>query len=176
MQCVVIHVKNTLNPPCLGQTTTPAIVHCPFPWNIGTILTSHRLSTGAMLESHPAEGETPAFKGSMMLAMAVDEAEVRAILENDIYAHSGVWDLSKAQIIPVRYVALPSLTFWHFVLWIVVVFSLRVFRSVLCLRVMWERVDGTRGSTGVQSTADANLFFGCSLSRPYGRSCNFAIR
>lgn len=67
-----------------------------------------------MLESHPAEGETPAFKGSMMLALAADEAEVRAILENDIYAHSGVWDLSKAQIIPVRCVALPSLILWHF--------------------------------------------------------------
>lgn len=54
-----------------------------------------------MLESHPAEGETPAFKGSMMLAIAENEAEVRAILENDIYAHSGVWDLANAQIIPV---------------------------------------------------------------------------
>lgn len=58
-----------------------------------------------MLESHPAEGEIPAFKGSMMLAVAENEAEVRAILENDIYAHSGVWDLSKAQIIPVRFVS-----------------------------------------------------------------------
>ena len=87
-----------------------------------------------MLESHPADGETPAFKGSMMLAMAADEAEVRAILENDIYAHSGVWDLSKAQIIPVRCLAWPSLTLWHFVLRIAVVFSLRMFHSVLCLR------------------------------------------
>lgn len=59
-----------------------------------------------MLESHPAEGETPAFKGSMMLAIAENEAEVRAILENDIYAHSGVWDLANAQIIPVRYASL----------------------------------------------------------------------
>ncbi|OOQ86258.1 YCII-related domain protein [Penicillium brasilianum] len=57
---------------------------------------------GAMLESHPAEGETPAFKGSMMLAIAENEAEVRAILENDIYAHSGVWDLANAQIIPFK--------------------------------------------------------------------------
>lgn len=89
-----------------------------------------------MFESHPAEGETPAFKGSMMLAMAADEAEVRAILENDIYAHSGVWDLSKAQIIPVRYVALTFLAVCHFVLRITVVFSLRVFRSVLCSRLM----------------------------------------
>ncbi|OKO95948.1 hypothetical protein PENSUB_10969 [Penicillium subrubescens] len=57
---------------------------------------------GAMLESHPAEGETPAFQGSMMLALAENEAEVRAILENDIYAHSGVWDLAKAKIIPFK--------------------------------------------------------------------------
>ena len=55
-----------------------------------------------MLEAHPAEGETPSFKGSMMLAMAENEAEVRSILENDIYAHSGVWDLENAQIFPVR--------------------------------------------------------------------------
>lgn len=54
-----------------------------------------------MLESHPAEGETPSFKGSMMLAMAENEAEVRALLESDIYGTSGVWDLERAQIIPV---------------------------------------------------------------------------
>lgn len=57
---------------------------------------------GAMLNSHPAEGETPSFKGSMMLAVAESEAEVRALLENDIYSRSGVWDLENAQIIPVR--------------------------------------------------------------------------
>ena len=54
-----------------------------------------------MLESHPAEGETPSFKGSMMLVAAENEAEVRKILENDIYSRSGVWDLENAQIIPV---------------------------------------------------------------------------
>lgn len=54
-----------------------------------------------MLESHPAEGEVPSFKGSMLLAVAENEAAVRAILENDIYARSGVWDMEKAQIIPV---------------------------------------------------------------------------
>ena len=129
--------------------------HCPLPVSLehwGYINISPSV-TGAMLESHPAEGETPAFKGSMMLAMAADEAEVRAILENDIYAHSGVWDLSKAQIIPVRCLALPSLTLWHFVLRIAVVFFTQniPFCSVFA--------DGTRGSTGVQFTADANLFF-----------------
>lgn len=54
-----------------------------------------------MLESHPAEGETPSFKGSMMLAVAENEAEVRALLEKDVYGTSGVWDLERAQIIPV---------------------------------------------------------------------------
>lgn len=54
-----------------------------------------------MLEAHPAEGETPSFKGSMMLLVAENEAEVRALLEKDIYVASGVWDLEKAQIIPV---------------------------------------------------------------------------
>ncbi|EPS31187.1 hypothetical protein PDE_06142 [Penicillium oxalicum 114-2] len=57
---------------------------------------------GAMLESHPAEGEVPNFKGSMMLAVAESEAEVRALLEKDIYSRSGVWDLANAQIIPFK--------------------------------------------------------------------------
>ncbi|OQE21352.1 hypothetical protein PENSTE_c012G02145 [Penicillium steckii] len=54
---------------------------------------------GAMLDAHPAEGETPSFKGSMMMAVAENEEEVRKILENDIYVKSGVWDMEKAQII-----------------------------------------------------------------------------
>lgn len=54
-----------------------------------------------MLNAHPAEGETPSFKGSMMLAVAESEAEVREILSKDIYTTSGVWDLENAQIIPV---------------------------------------------------------------------------
>lgn len=37
----------------------------------------------------------------MMLAVAENEAEVRSLLERDIYGTSGVWDLEKAQIIPV---------------------------------------------------------------------------
>ncbi|KAJ5474970.1 hypothetical protein N7539_008036 [Penicillium diatomitis] len=57
---------------------------------------------GAMLESHPAEGEPLKFKGSMMLAVAESEADVRKLLENDIYTRSGVWDLANAQIIPFK--------------------------------------------------------------------------
>lgn len=37
-----------------------------------------------------------------MVYAAHSEAEVRKIIENDIYATSGVWDLEKSQIIPVR--------------------------------------------------------------------------
>lgn len=54
-----------------------------------------------MLQAHPAEGETPSFKGSMILVVAENEAEVRALLEKDVYAAGGVWDMEKAQIIPV---------------------------------------------------------------------------
>ncbi|KAJ6108050.1 hypothetical protein N7523_009373 [Penicillium sp. IBT 18751x] len=57
---------------------------------------------GAMLEAHPADGETPSFKGSMLLALADSEAEVRALLEKDVYVSSGVWDMEKAQIIPFK--------------------------------------------------------------------------
>lgn len=54
-----------------------------------------------MLAAHPADGETPSFKGSMMLVVAESEAEVRAALEKDVYVSSGVWDMENAQIIPV---------------------------------------------------------------------------
>lgn len=54
-----------------------------------------------MLNSHPAEGESPSFKGSMMMAVAENEAEVRELLSKDIYTVSGVWDMKNAQIIPV---------------------------------------------------------------------------
>jgi hypothetical protein len=54
-----------------------------------------------MLNAHPADGETPSFKGSMMMAVAENEAQVLELLNNDIYVKSGVWDMEKAQIIPV---------------------------------------------------------------------------
>ncbi|KAJ5281490.1 hypothetical protein N7478_006862 [Penicillium angulare] len=68
-----------------------------------TAAASGRLAFGgAMLAAHPAEGEVPTFKGSSMLVLAENEAEVRTILENDIYSKSGVWDLENAQIIPFK--------------------------------------------------------------------------
>ncbi|KAJ5176328.1 uncharacterized protein N7482_002205 [Penicillium canariense] len=80
----------------------PEAAYLPMTDNVFVANTDTRLRTGAMLESHPAEGETPAFKGSMMLAVAESEAEVREILEKDIYTTSGVWDLANAQIIPFK--------------------------------------------------------------------------
>lgn len=56
-----------------------------------------------MLNAHPADGETPSFKGSMMLAVAENEAQVLELLNKDIYVTSGVWDMENAQIIPVCY-------------------------------------------------------------------------
>jgi hypothetical protein len=54
-----------------------------------------------MLNAHPADGETPSFKGSMMMVIAENEAQVLELLKNDIYVKSDVWDMEKAQIIPV---------------------------------------------------------------------------
>jgi hypothetical protein len=54
-----------------------------------------------MLNAHPAEGETPSFKGSMMMAVAENKEQVLELLSKDIYVTSGVWDMENAQIIPV---------------------------------------------------------------------------
>ncbi len=56
-----------------------------------------------MLEEQPVEGQAgpPKMKGSAMVVQANSEKDVKDILESDIYARSGVWDVAKAQIIPV---------------------------------------------------------------------------
>lgn len=54
-----------------------------------------------MLDKHPAEGESMSFQGSMMMVLAETKEEAEALLRNDIYTKSGVWDMDKAQIIPV---------------------------------------------------------------------------
>ncbi|CAG8891123.1 unnamed protein product [Penicillium egyptiacum] len=66
------------------------------------VATGAIVAGGAMLNAHPAEGETPSFKGSMMLAVAENEAQVLELLNNDIYTTSGVWDMENAQIIPFK--------------------------------------------------------------------------
>jgi uncharacterized protein YciI len=60
------------------------------------------------LKKNPEEGKDALFKGSVIIYSAKDAEEVRAILEKDVYATSGVWDLSKAQIIPVGRILNPE--------------------------------------------------------------------
>ncbi|KAE8349476.1 hypothetical protein BDV28DRAFT_160453 [Aspergillus coremiiformis] len=55
---------------------------------------------GGMLNSHPAFGETPSFRGSALIVVAEDEGCVRDILREDVYTRTGVWDVENVQIIP----------------------------------------------------------------------------
>lgn len=64
-------------------------------------------NAGAIFEKHPVEDEPAMFRGSVVVYAAESEAEVRKIIENDIYATSGVWDVEKSQIIPVGPFYLP---------------------------------------------------------------------
>lgn len=58
---------------------------------------------GAFFHHPPAEGESPPpFAGSAMLAYAETKEEVMEKVKSDIYATSGVWDLSKVQIWPFK--------------------------------------------------------------------------
>lgn len=59
---------------------------------------------GAMfVDRHPEPGETPQFRGSAVIIQADSPGEVLELLRKDIYAETGVWDLEKAQIIPVSF-------------------------------------------------------------------------
>ncbi|KLP12073.1 Uncharacterized protein Y057_14327 [Fusarium fujikuroi] len=55
---------------------------------------------GAIFEKHPVEREPAEFKGSIVVYRAETIEQVREIIENDVYATSGVWDLEKLQIFP----------------------------------------------------------------------------
>ncbi|KAH6974356.1 hypothetical protein BKA56DRAFT_675797 [Ilyonectria sp. MPI-CAGE-AT-0026] len=69
---------------------------------IKPLIASGKLAAGgAIFEKHPVEGQSALFKGSVVVYTGEDIAEVRKIIENDIYATSGVWDLEKTQVIPV---------------------------------------------------------------------------
>ncbi|KAL4798838.1 hypothetical protein BDV19DRAFT_385919 [Aspergillus venezuelensis] len=58
---------------------------------------------GAMFnESHPQPGETPSFKGSMIIYAVESEEEVWKLIKDDIYVKADVWDLEKAQVIPFK--------------------------------------------------------------------------
>ncbi|KAB8250377.1 hypothetical protein BDV35DRAFT_389108 [Aspergillus flavus] len=56
---------------------------------------------GAILETRSTETDDAKIKGSMVVYTAENEEEVRGIIEKDVYATSGVWDLEKVQIWPV---------------------------------------------------------------------------
>ncbi|CAI7644340.1 unnamed protein product [Penicillium glandicola] len=64
------------------------------------VATGKLVDGGAIFEKHPEEGKDALFRGSVIVYSGDSAEEVRAILEEDIYATSGVWDLSKAQIFP----------------------------------------------------------------------------
>lgn len=49
----------------------------------------------------PQKPDDAKIKGSMVVYTAENEEEVRGIIEKDVYATSGVWDLEKVQIWPV---------------------------------------------------------------------------
>ncbi|KAL4927211.1 uncharacterized protein BDV17DRAFT_292882 [Aspergillus undulatus] len=56
---------------------------------------------GAMFNyAHPATGETPSFKGSMIIYAVESEEEAWKLIKDDIYVKAGVWDLDAAQVIP----------------------------------------------------------------------------
>ena len=53
---------------------------------------------GPTLASHPAEGEAPNINGSGLLVRGNSIEEIRAILEKDVYATNGVWDMTKVSL------------------------------------------------------------------------------
>ncbi|KAL4956592.1 hypothetical protein BDW69DRAFT_79798 [Aspergillus filifer] len=58
---------------------------------------------GAMFNTaHPQPGETPSFKGSMIIYAVESEEEVWKLIKDDIYVKADVWDLEKAQVIPFK--------------------------------------------------------------------------
>ncbi|KAF0327243.1 YCII-like protein [Colletotrichum asianum] len=69
---------------------------------IKPLIESGRLvAGGAMFEKQPNEDATEAsFRGSVVVYTAESSEDVKAIIENDAYATSGVWDLERGQIIP----------------------------------------------------------------------------
>lgn len=56
---------------------------------------------GALLRKIAHDEEQLDIKGSVMIAVAESREEVLEALRDDIYFRSGVWDLAKAQVVPV---------------------------------------------------------------------------
>lgn len=53
---------------------------------------------GALLETQPADGETPKMRGSVMLALAESEEEVMEQLRRDPYSKGEVWDWGRVEV------------------------------------------------------------------------------
>ncbi|KAJ5766163.1 uncharacterized protein N7511_003779 [Penicillium nucicola] len=56
---------------------------------------------GAIFEEHPQQGKDSQFLGSVVVYTGENIEEVRELINNDIYARSGVWDLERVQIYPI---------------------------------------------------------------------------
>ncbi|KAF2155576.1 hypothetical protein K461DRAFT_290595 [Myriangium duriaei CBS 260.36] len=71
--------------------------------NIGPLVSDGRVTMGgATLTSQPVEGQKLEIDGSALMVQAETREEVVQILEKDIYATSGVWDVENAQILPFK--------------------------------------------------------------------------
>jgi len=57
---------------------------------------------GGMLEEVPKEGEGLKLNGSAFIALAESREKVLEVLRKDTYAESGIWDMSKIQLIPFK--------------------------------------------------------------------------
>ncbi|EED23673.1 conserved hypothetical protein [Talaromyces stipitatus ATCC 10500] len=68
--------------------------------NLKPLIEAKKVVTGGPMFHAHNDGD-PKFKGSVMVFRAETEAEVREILNNDVYNKGDVWDLEKVQIIPV---------------------------------------------------------------------------
>ncbi|KAJ5904679.1 uncharacterized protein N7473_001595 [Penicillium subrubescens] len=55
---------------------------------------------GAIFAEHPQEGKDAQFLGSVVVYTGENVEKVRELINSDIYAKSGVWDLEKVQIYP----------------------------------------------------------------------------
>ncbi|OQE29034.1 hypothetical protein PENFLA_c004G06247 [Penicillium flavigenum] len=64
------------------------------------VTTGKPIAGGAIFEEHPEEGKDALFKGSVVAYSGNSAEEARTIIEKDVDATSGVWDLSKTQILP----------------------------------------------------------------------------
>ncbi|KIX03813.1 uncharacterized protein Z518_07366 [Rhinocladiella mackenziei CBS 650.93] len=68
---------------------------------------------GATVSSPPIEGEPKQFNGSCLVARAQSKEEVMEELRKDVYAKEGVWNLDKAQVLPLM-TAFPNVVFEDF--------------------------------------------------------------